>query len=161
MLIHDGLCVWDSLAIIEYLGEIYPQYHIWPRDVAARAQARALACEMHSSFADLRKECPTNFLRKAKPVSLSDGARADLSRIDEAWNEVRARFGRGGPFLFGAFSAADAMFAPVVKRLEAYDLPVSQEARGFMDAVRQLSSWRDWHADADREEWTITQFELP
>lgn len=159
-LVHDGLRVWDSLAIIEYLAELQPALPIWPRATDARAHARALAAEMHSGFAVLRRECPTNFRRKAKPVALSEAASADLSRIDAAWREARARFGQGGPFLFGAFSAADAMFAPVVNRVEAYGLPVSPDARAFMDAVKNLASWEDWHAGAQREGWTLPQFEL-
>jgi glutathione S-transferase len=159
-LIDHGLRVWDSLAIVEYLAELHPGLPIWPRASVARAHARALAAEMHSSFAALRKECPTNFRRQTKPVCLSEAASADLSRIDAAWREARARSAQSGPFLFGAFSAVDAMFAPVVNRVEAYGLHVSPEARSFMEAVKNLASWKDWHVGAQREEWTLPQFEL-
>ncbi|ARN81537.1 glutathione S-transferase family protein [Methylocystis bryophila] len=160
VLIHDGLHVWDSLAIIEYLAERYPALPIWPRKIEARAHARALAAEMHAGFTALRKECPTNFRRKTSPVSLSEAASADLSRIDAAWREARARFGEGGPFLYGAFSAADAMFAPVVNRVEIYGLPVSPDSRTFVEAVKNLASWKSWHAGAQEEEWRLPQFEL-
>lgn len=160
MLFDHGLCVWDSLAIIEYLAELYPERPIWPRATGARARARSLAAEMHSSFSALRRECPTNFRRKAKPVSLSEEASADLARIDAAWREARVRSAQSGPFLFGAFGAVDAMFAPVINRVETYNLPVSLDARGYMDAVKNLTSWKDWHVAAQREEWTLPQFEL-
>jgi glutathione S-transferase len=160
ILIHDGRGVWESLAIIEYLAELFPDRTIWPRDAAARAYARSLACEMLSSFGALRSECPTNFCRRPKPILLSDAARADLARIDQAWQDARARFGAGGPFLFGAFSAADAMFAPVVIRIEGYDLSVSTQARAYLEAIEGLSSWKEWLRDAENEEWRLEKYEL-
>jgi glutathione S-transferase len=159
-LIHDDCRVWESLAIIEYLAELFPDRPIWPRDAAARALARSLACEMLSSFGALRSECPTNFCRQPKQVSLSEAARADLARIDQAWSDARARFGLGGPFLFGSFSAADAMFAPVVIRIEGYDLPVSPQARAYMEAIKGLASWKEWLRDAAKEEWRLAKYEL-
>lgn len=160
VLIHDRSNVWESLAIIEYIAELFPDRPIWPREAAARTVARSLACEMHSGFTALRSECPTNFCRSPKAVSLSDAARADLARIDQAWSDARARFGAGGPFLFGAFSAADAMFAPVVVRIEGYDLSVSPQARAYLDAIQGLSSWKEWLREAEKEEWRLEKYEL-
>jgi glutathione S-transferase len=159
-LIHDGCSVWDSLAIIEYLAELFPDRPIWPRDPAARAYARSLACEMHSSFTALRSECPTNFCRQPKAISISDAACADLARIDEAWRDARALFGEGGPFLFGAFSAADAMFAPVVIRIKGYALPVSAQARAYVEAIEGLASWKEWLREGAKEEWILERYEL-
>lgn len=113
-----------------------PRLRSCPRGTEARAHARALAAEMHSGVAPLRRECPTNFCRKTKPVSLSEAVSADLSRIDAAWGEARARLGQSRTFLFGPFSAANAMFAPVVNRVETYFLPVSPEAREFVAAMK-------------------------
>jgi glutathione S-transferase len=156
---HDGFCVWDSLSIIEYVAELYPERAIWPRDRAARATARSLSCEMHSGFVTLRKECPMNFRRRPQPIEASEKLRADVERIDAAWADARSRFGDGGPFLFGEFCAADAMFAPVVNRFDVYRLEVSAEARAYMDTIRSLSSWKEWARAARAEEWVIDQFE--
>jgi glutathione S-transferase len=115
--------LWDSLSIAEFVAESFPDLAIWPRNPEARALARSLSCEMHSGFSALRSEFPTNFRRAPSPVAPpSPEAAVDIARIDAAWRDARARFGADGPFLFGAFSAADAMFAPVVCRF-ADDLP--------------------------------------
>lgn len=156
---HDGLRVWDSLAIIEYIAELYPDRAIWPRDRAARAVARTLSCEMHSGFVALRKDCPMNFRRRSEPVELSEKLLVDVERIDAAWANARECFGQGGDFLFGEFCAADAMFAPVVNRFEAYCLPVSSTTRAYMEAIKALPSWREWEAGALTEDWAIEQFE--
>jgi glutathione S-transferase len=121
--LQDGkIAIWESLAIIEYLAEAYPEKAVWPKGKAARAHARTLASEMHSGFVALRQACPTNFRRPVKAIALGDEVRADVARIEAAWAHARATFGRGGPFLFGRFCAADAMFAPVVKRFHVYDV---------------------------------------
>jgi glutathione S-transferase len=156
---HDGLLVWDSLAIIEYVAELYQDRAIWPRDPAARAQARSLSCEMHSGFVPLRKECPMNFHRRLHAVEPSDKLLADVARMDAAWVDARERFGGGGPFLFSDFCAADAMFAPVVARFELYQLPVSSVAPSYMESIGALPSWREWKAGALMEDWVIEQFE--
>ncbi len=156
--LKDGeLRVWESLAIIDYVADLYPDLPIWPRDRAARAHARSLACEMHAGFTALRSECSMNFGRAAHPVPLSDAARAEADRIDAAWRDALAR--HNGPFLFGQFSAADAMFAPIVQRFDAYVVPVSNEARDYMETVKSLPGWKEWSAAAKREEWRLSQFE--
>ena len=122
--LHDGkIAVWESLAIVEYVAEAYPEKAIWPRGKAARAHARSLATEMHAGFGALRQACPTNFRRLVRAIPLTDEVRADIARIEGAWAHAREIFGKGGPFLFGRFSAADAMFAPVVNRFHVYDVP--------------------------------------
>lgn len=156
---HGDLVVWDSLAIIEYLAETFADHAIWPKDAAARAVARALSAEMHSGFVSLRKECPMNFRRSGSAIEPSEKVLVDVARIDAAWQDVRARHGKGGPFLFGAFTAADAMFAPVVNRFSIYGLHVSPEARAYMSTIEALPSWKEWADAASRENWIIDQFE--
>jgi glutathione S-transferase len=158
--LHDGdLTVWDSLSIIEYLAEISPDHAVWPSDRSARAEARSLAAEMHSGFMDLRTLLPMNMRRKVQRLELSEGAAADVARLEQAFTHARARFGGGGDFLFGAFCAADAMFAPVVNRLHIYDAPVSQTTRAYMDRMMALPAWQEWRAQAAAEPWTIAKYE--
>jgi glutathione S-transferase len=159
--LHDGkIAVWESLAIMEYVAEQYPEKAIWPKGKAARAHARSLASEMHAGFQALRQECPTNFRRAPKAITLSADAKADVARIEAAWAGAREAFGKSGPFLFGRFSAADAMFAPVVNRFHAYAIPVSPATRSYMDAVMALPAWKAWIADGEAEPWRIEKYEM-
>jgi glutathione S-transferase len=158
--LHDGtISVWDSLAIIEYLAETYPTFPIWPRGTEARAYARSLSAEMHSGFMALRRECPMNIRRPRRAIKVSEDVRADVVRIDEAFADARTRFGAAGAFLFGDFSAADAMFAPVVNRFDTYDLPVSDTTRAYMAAMKALPAWQQWERDAFAEPWRIEHYE--
>ncbi len=159
--LHDGdITVWDSLAIIEYLAETYPEKPLWPKPRAARAQARALAAEMHSGFAGLRGLLPMNMRRAVKRRELTPDASADVARLEQAFEQARRAFGQGGAFLFGDFSAADAMFAPVVNRLHVYDVPVAAATRAYMDAVMALPAWQEWQTQAKAEPWTIDKYEV-
>src|ERR1700712_5390056 len=115
-LIDGDIVIWESLSILEYLAESFPDLAIWPRDKRARAQARTLSNEMHAGFQALRNHCPTQFVRPVRKKALTSEVEADVARIEAAWADARARFGAGGRFLFGEFCAADAMFAPVVNR---------------------------------------------
>ncbi|MDB5569935.1 MAG: glutathione S-transferase [Hyphomicrobiales bacterium] len=151
--------VWESLAIMEYVAEKFPARDVWPKRKAARAHARALASEMHAGFRDLRIHCPTNFRREPKAREMTPEAMADVARLEAAWAEARDAFGRGGPFLYGKFSAADAMFAPVVNRLHIYDVPVSARTRAYMDAVMALPAWAAWHKDAAKEKWRVEKYD--
>src|SRR5262245_24850522 len=126
-LIDGDLTVWDSLAIIEYLAERFPDAKLWPQDRAARAHARSVSAEMHSGFMPLRNECGMNLHRPVGAVELSDDARANVARIQEIWADCHSRYGKDGPFLFGAFGGADAMFAPVVHRFRTYAIEVQGE----------------------------------
>lgn len=149
----DGVHVWESLAILEYLAEKFPHAGLWPADPSARAHARAVAAEMHGGFAALRGECPMNFWRPVKRRELSADALADVARIDAMWSECRLRY--GGPFLFGAFGAADAMYAPVVSRFHTYAVAVGERSRAYMDAVMALPAWREWKEAALKEPWIL------
>jgi glutathione S-transferase len=149
----DGVHVWESLAVLEYLAEKFPQAKLWPADVQARAHARAIAAEMHAGFQALRRECPMNFWRPVKQRELSSDVRADAARIDAMWSECLARY--GGPFLFGGFGAADAMYAPVVSRFYTYAVELGERSRAYMDAVMALPAWAEWREAALKEPWVL------
>ena len=152
--LHAGdLVVSESIAIVEFLAESFPDLPIWPRDRAARALARAVSAEMHAGFLRLRQACPTNFRRPRRAMPIPAEVRADVDRIETLWADARARFGLDGPFLFGAFCAADAMYAPVVNRLDTYAVPVRPETRAYMEAVMALPAWRAWIAGGAAEPW--------
>lgn len=152
MLIDGDTCVWESLAILEYLAEKFPLAGLWPREMAARAHARAIAAEMHAGFAALRRRLPMNVRRPVITRAL-DEATADVARIDSIWSACRARFGARGPFLYGAFGAADAMYAPVVSRFRTYAVEVSPAACDYMRAHMELPAWREWLDAARGEPW--------
>ncbi len=155
VLIDGDLHVWESLAIVEYLAEKFPHAGLWPADAAARAQARALASEMHAGFLPLRRACPMNMWHPPKPIALADDAAADVARIDGMWSWCRRRFGRGGAFLFGRFGAVDAMYAPVVSRFQTYAIEVGTVAHDYMRAMTALPAWREWRTAALAEPWVL------
>jgi len=158
--LHDGeISIWDSLAIVEYVAETFPDLAIWPKDRAARAHARSLSAEMHSGFMALRSHYPTVFRRVALKREPTPEAMADVMRLESAWSEARKKFGKDGAFLFGAFSAADAMFAPVVERLRAYDVPVTEETKAYMQTVMALPAWSEWVKGAHQEPWHIEKYD--
>jgi glutathione S-transferase len=158
-LIDGPITVWESLSLIEYVAETHPDKAIWPRGKAARAHARSLAAEMHAGFPALRQACPVNYIRPVRKIELNEAVVADVARIEAAWAHARKTFGKAGLFLFGRFSAADAMFAPVVNRLHTYDVPVSRRTREYMSAVMALPAWKAWIADAEAEEWRIEKYD--
>jgi glutathione S-transferase len=158
-LLDGDVTVWDSLAIIEYAAERFPEARLWPDDRASRAHARAISAEMHSGFAALRNECGMNLHRPVGSIALSADARADIARVQQIWIECRERYGRSGPFLFGAFGGADAMFAPVVHRFQTYAIEVESSARGYMDAMMALPAFRQWTRAALAETLVIEKFE--
>jgi glutathione S-transferase len=160
VLIDGDVQVWESLAILEYLAEKFPAARLWPADVAARAHARAIGAEMHAGFLPLRRHLPMNFCRPVKVRALDDEVAANVARIDAMWSDCRARYGGDGPFLFGAFGAADAMYAPVVSRLHTYAVEVGAASRAYMDAVMALPAWREWRAAARRETWLLPHDEV-
>ena len=157
---HGEITVWDSLAIIEYAAETFPEAGLWPKDRAARALARSISAEMHSGFVPLRKHYTMNVRRQYSAFPREAEADANVARIEELWADARRRFGQGGPFLFGAFSGADAMYAPVVTRFKTYEIEVSPESRAYMDAVLALPAMREWYADSAAEPWTLPQYEF-
>ena len=156
----DGdVAVWETLAIIEYLADKFPGRKIWPAGVAAKAHARAISSEMHAGFQALRQACPMNLGKRFKAKDRGDGMQADVHRISEMWAETRRRFAAGGPFLFGAFTAADAMYAPVVTRLDTYQVEVDTATRAYMDAVLAHPAFVRWRTEALAEPWTIDTYE--
>jgi glutathione S-transferase len=157
----DEAVVWDSLAIVEYLNDKTGNTLFWPEDPAARAMARSMAAEMHSSFTALRSKHSMNIRQVYPPAPVDADVAADLERIMELWAQARARYGTEEPFLFGAFGAADIMFAPVVTRIVTYSLPVPRFAQSYMLAVLQHPFLQDWIAGAQEEDWVIEKFELP
>jgi len=160
VLVDGDVQVWESLAILEYLAEKFPAAKLWPADAAARAHARAVASEMHAGFLPLRRACPMNQWRPVKPRELNADAMANVRRIDAMWTDCRTRFGKGGPFLFGAFGAADAMYAPVVARFHTYDIAVGDAARSYMKAVMALPAWAEWTSAALKEPWVLAEDEV-
>lgn len=143
--------IWDSLAIIEEIASRHPEAGLWPIDPAARALARSISAEMHSGFLPLRRQLAMHLQRDVKPREIDAEAEANITRIIDIWRDARARFGAGGPFLFGAFTAADAMYAPVVWRFHTYAVEVPPEIRTYMDAMMALPAMQDWLAAAVRE----------
>jgi glutathione S-transferase len=157
---HGKLTVWESLAIMEYLAETFPEKKFWPTGKAARAIARAISNEMHAGFSALRNACPMNLRREKKPVPMSDAARADCQRIIALWRDCREAYGKGGKFLFGKFSIADAMYAPIVTRFDTYAVPVDKDTRAYMDAVMNTRAFREWKEAALKETWRIAEDEV-
>ncbi len=157
VLIDDDVHVWETLAIMEYLAEKFPDKHLWPADVKARAQARAISSEMHAGFGALRSECPVNLRRPIRERALPEAARANVARVDAMWSDCRAKY--GGPFLFGKFCAADAMYAPMVARLNTYGQKVSREALAYMETMMALPAWAEWRAAALKETWIVPEDE--
>src|SRR5580704_5385504 len=160
ILVDGDVRVWESIAILEYLAEKFPHAGLWPASQQARAHARAIMAEMHAGFLPLRREYPMNFWRPVRTRTRTPEAQADVERIDAMWSECRARFGQGGPFLFGAFGAADAMYAPVVSRFHTYAVDVGPVARAYMEAVMGLPAWAEWCAAATREPWILPHDEV-
>jgi glutathione S-transferase len=157
ILVDGDVTVWDSLAIIEYLAEKFPDKKLWPADRAARAHARAISAEMHSGFAALRNECGMNLHRPVGQVALSQEARDNIARIQEIWSGCLQRY--GGPFLFGAFGGADAMYAPVVHRFRTYAIEATPVVRAYMEAMQALPAFAEWTRDGLAETLVIEKFE--
>jgi len=156
----SDVTIWESLAILEYVAEKFPDAGLWPRDAAARAHARAIASEMHAGFVPLRRQCPMNMWRPVKKLELGAETAANVARIDAMWSGCRARFGHDGPFLFGRFGAADAMYAPVVSRFHTYGIDVGPASAAYMQAMMGLPAWQEWYAAALKEEWLLEEDEV-
>lgn len=159
VLLDGDVTVWDSLAIIEYLAERFPEARLWPEDTARRAHARSISAEMHSGFAALRNECGMNLHRPVQAIALSNEARSDIARVQQIWSECRERYGTFGPFLFGAFSGADAMFAPVVHRFRTYAVAVVPDVQSYMDTMMSLPAFQEWTRAALAETHIIERLE--
>jgi glutathione S-transferase len=159
-ILWDGDCVvWDSLAIIEFLADRFGRDVYWPEDPAARGMARSMAAEMHSSFANLRRELPMNVRKSYPPRELSAEVRNEIDRILQLWAQARARFGGTGEFLFGDWCAADMMFAPVVARFITYGVAVPPFAELYMKAVLSHPHVMEWIDEAQDEPWVVEAYE--
>ncbi len=157
-LIDGATRVWDSLAILEYLAETHRT--LWPAAPAARAVARSISAEMHSGFPHLREHMAMNVRRRLPGRGRTPETLADIARVLAIWSDCRARFNGGGPFLFGRFGAADAMYAPVVLRFRTYEVELPAECRAYSDAVLALPAMREWIDAAERETESLPQFDL-
>jgi len=146
VLIDGGLRIWDSLAICEYLAERFPAAGLWPDDPAARAVARSVSAEMHAGFPVLRQQCSMDLLLDSPLADPAPDLSAEIDRLDALWSDCRTRFGADGPFLFGRFTIADAMYAPVVTRCATYHLPLGPVAAAYRDAVLALPTLAEWKA---------------
>ena len=159
-LVDGDVQVWESLAILEYLAEKFPEIGLWPSEPQARAHARAIAAEMHAGFVPLRRHLPMNMWRPVKARDLTPEATANVRRIDAMWTDCRNRYGKGGAFLFGSFGAADAMYAPVVSRFHTYAVTVSATSQRYMADVMALPAWAEWYAAALLEPWVLAEDEV-
>jgi len=164
VLLHRGLAVWESLAIAEYLNDLKPEAGLWPSSAAARAHARAISCEMHAGFADLRNHMPMNIRASYPGKGMTPAVRADIERITGLWRDCRKRFAgataKDDGFLFGAFGAADAMFAPVVTRLRTYAVPMDTDSDAYCKSVLAHPAMKEWIDAAKNEPWLIAAYEL-
>jgi glutathione S-transferase len=152
---HNGTTVWESLAIGEFLADAYPAARLWPADLAARGHARAVSAEMHAGFAALRTNMPMDMRASSPGKGLTAEVQADIDRIGAIWRECRERYGRGGPYLFGHFTVADAMYAPVTSRFTTYGVRLDPVCEAYRKAITEEPAFQAWHADAKREPWTI------
>jgi len=157
---HNELTVWDSLAMCEYLAETFPQAKLWPEDKAARAVARAVSAEMHSGFAALRDHLPMNMRSSFPNRGVTPDVQADINRITAIWRDCRKRFGANGLFLFGGFTIADAMYAPVVSRFRTYKIELEEETQAYTDAVWALPALQEWLTAAKNEPMIIESAEF-
>ncbi|MGV3490574.1 MAG: glutathione S-transferase family protein [Devosia sp.] len=158
VLVDGDVTIPETIAIIEYLHDKYPAKGIWPSNRVERAYARAAAAEMHGGFTALRNAAPMN-LRASHPGKVDpDLVADDLKRIERLWGDLISR--SGGPYLFGSFSAADAMFAPVATRIRTYELPVTDLAQEYVEAIYALPAFQDWFAEAVKEPWTVEHDEI-
>jgi glutathione S-transferase len=151
---HGDLVIWETLAILEYLAELFPDRLLWPAEPRARMLARCVATEMHSGFLELRYAWPMNLRRPKGRRPLDGAAAAHERRVIEIWRQCRRQHDAGGPFLFGRFTAADAMYAPMVTRFDTYGGTLDADVRAYVDAVLDTPAMRQWYAEAAQEPWS-------
>ncbi|PZO03210.1 MAG: glutathione S-transferase [Hyphomicrobiales bacterium] len=158
-LVDGDIKVWESLAIMEHVADTRPDLPIWPQDPTARAMARSISAEMHAGFQALRAACPMNLAWVHEARDRGPKVAADVARISAIWREARERFGSSGPFLFGAFSAADAMFAPVTARFTGYRIAPDSVCAAYCEAVQATKGFQSWRMGAFAEPWIIAEDE--
>ncbi len=156
----DELTIWESLAICEYLAEKFPDANLWPKDPSARAIARSVSNEMHSSFSALRANMPMNVRGNLPGKGRAPGVQEDINRISAIWRDCRTRFGQNGPYLFGSFSIADAMYAPVCSRFVTYQVDLDADAKAYVNTIWADPAMAAWVEGARREPWVIEKSEL-
>jgi glutathione S-transferase len=159
ILVDGDATVWESIAIMEYAGDALAA-PVWPQDRAARAMARSVAAEMHAGFSALRSACPMNLGKKYAARDRGEAVARDVARFSGIVRQARERFGEGGPFLFGAFSAADAMYAPLVTRLDTYSFDLDDTTRAYADAILALPAFQEWRLAALKETWIVEADEV-
>jgi glutathione S-transferase len=164
VLLHRGLAIWESLAIAEYLNDLKPEASLWPPAVAARAHARSVSSEMHAGFVELRTNMPMNIRASYPGKGMTPAVRAEIERIAGLWRDCRKRFAGAAPkddgFLFGAFGAADAMYAPVVTRFRTYGVKLDSDTEAYCEAVLAHPAMKEWSDAAKNEPWLIASAEL-
>ena len=153
VLVDGDLTIPESLAILEYLADKFPDKGFWPSDIKVRAMARAISHEMHGGFSGLRNECPMNMRRKIGAIEVSEPVEKDVARIESIWEQ--ALQASGGPFLYGEFSNADAMFAPVVNRLEVYALSTHPSVTAYSETMKNTPAWQEWESAGKAEPWIV------
>jgi glutathione S-transferase len=159
IMIDGDVTVWETIAIMEYVGDAY-EAPVWPDDGKARAMARAVAAEMHSGFQGIRSACPMNLGKKYAARDRGAAVARDVARFSDIVRQARERFGEGGPFLFGAFSAADAMYAPLVTRLDTYSIALDTTTQAYVDAVLALPAFQEWLSAGLKETWIVHDDEI-
>jgi len=157
---HGPFMVWETLAIGEYLAERFPASLLWPTGSEARALARTACAEMHAGFAELRRHLPMNMRSSFPHRGVTPEVQADINRITALWRDCRKRFGAGGDFLFGHFTIADAMFAPVVSRMRTYKVELDTDCAPYADAVASWPAYQEWLAAARNEPMIIEKYEF-
>ncbi len=154
-LVDGDVSVWETLSILEYLADKFPAHAIWPKDAKARAHARSISAEMHSGFQGLRQACAMEVTKRFAAKERGPAVAADVARITAIFREARAKFGASGPFLYGAFSAADGMYAPVCTRLRTYSIEIDPVSQAYVDAVLAHPAYQQWLAEAAAEPWVL------
>ncbi len=158
-LIDEGHTVWESLAIVEYLAEKFPDAGIWPENTIARSHARSISCEMHAGFSQIRSRCPMNLRRKFSARDRGEALMNEVRRIEEVLRQARNLYGQNGEFLYGGFCAADAMFTPMLTRFETYSIPVEQDTQDYMAAVFNTPAFIEWKTAGLKEVWINEKYE--
>lgn len=157
---HGDFALWDSLAIVEYINELYPQYQLWPADIRARALARAVSAEMHAGFSALRQNMPMNCRGSFPGKGMTPDVHKDIERICTLWRQCRHTYGASGHFLFGSFTIADAMYAPVALRFKTYGVKLDDVCQRYADTVLALPAMQEWIQAGCEESEVLEQYEL-